>query len=532
MTEYSKEQLNQLNKDELIQLVLSRQTEMLQMDRNIQLILEQLADSKRHRFGRSTEKLEMDQQISFQEIDGTIVFFNEAEAIVDEEAAQDEKTAKTKVPRPRGKRERDLKDLPVEIIEHTMPEEQLVELFGENGWKRLPDEISRRYRFVPAEIKVEEHHIAVYSGKKDDKIIRADHPQPLLKGSLVSESLEAAILNAKYVNALPFYRQEREFECYGVHISRQDMANWTIQCAERYLAIMYDYLHSKLYTFSVLQADETTVFVNKDGRPAGSKSYMWLYRTVESVQKEQILLYEYQKTRNSNHPRTFLKSFHGICITDGYQVYHTLEQEREDLQIAGCWAHVRRRYDEALKALPKEKRNQSTAHRGLVMIQAIYRNEKPLKELSAEERRERRQLSVKPLVEAYFTWVHATIGQVMPKSKLWEGLNYSINQERYLKVFLENGNVPIDNNASERSIRSFCIGRKNFVMIDTLHGAAASAIIYSIAETAKANGLKPYEYFELLLTEIPKHLDDDDLNFCEKLLPWSKDLPEKCRKKQ
>ena len=489
MTEYSKEQLNQLNKDELIQLVLSRQTEMLQMDRNIQLILEQLADSKRHRFGRSTEKLEMDQQISFQEIDGTIVFFNEAEAIVDEEAAQDEKTAKTKVPRPRGKRERDLKDLPVEIIEHTMPEEQLVELFGENGWKRLPDEISRRYRFVPAEIKVEEHHIAVYSGKKDDKIIRADHPQPLLKGSLVSESLEAAILNAKYVNALPFYRQEREFERYGVHISRQDMANWTIQCAERYLAIMYDYLHSKLYTFSVLQADETTVFVNKDGRPAGSKSYMWLYRTVESVQKEQILLYEYQKTRNSNHPRTFLKSFHGICITDGYQVYHTLEQEREDLQIAGCWAHVRRRYDEALKALPKEKRNQSTAH-------------------------------------------HATIGQVMPKSKLWEGLNYSINQERYLKVFLENGNVPIDNNASERSIRSFCIGRKNFVMIDTLHGAAASAIIYSIAETAKANGLKPYEYFELLLTEIPKHLDDDDLNFCEKLLPWSKDLPEKCRKKQ
>ena len=376
MTEYSKEQLNQLNKDELIQLVLSRQTEMLQMDRNIQLILEQLADSKRHRFGRSTEKLEMDQQISFQEIDGTIVFFNEAEAIVDEEAAQDEKTAKTKVPRPRGKRERDLKDLPVEIIAHTMPEEQLVELFGENGWKRLPDESSRRQRCVPAEIKVEEHHIAVFRGKKVDKSIRADHPQPLLKGSLVSESLEAAILNAKYVNALPFYRQEREFERYGVHISRQDMANWTIQCAERYLAIMYDYLHSKLYTFSVLQADETTVFVNKDGRPAGSKSYMWLYRTVESVQKEQILLYEYQKTRNSNHPRTFLKSFHGICITDGYQVYHTLEQEREDLQIAGCWAHVRRRYDEALKALPKEKRNQSTAHRGLVMIQAIYRNEK------------------------------------------------------------------------------------------------------------------------------------------------------------
>ena len=153
-----------------------------------------------------------------------------------------------------------------------------------------------------------------------------------------------------------------------------------------------------------------------------------------------------------------------------------------------------------------------------------------LQDLPSEECLKRRQLSVKPLVEAYFAWVHETIPQVLPKSKVWEGLQYSIHQEPYLKVFLHNGKVPMDNNAAERSIRSFCIGKKNFVMIDTVHGAKASAIICSIAETAKANGLKPYDYFEFLLTEIPKHMEDTDLSFCEDLLPWSPALPEKCRK--
>ena len=164
------------------------------------------------------------------------------------------------------------------------------------------------------------------------------------------------------------------------------------------------------------------------------------------------------------------------------------------------------------------------------MIQAIYREEGCLKDLPPEERLTRRRNSVKPLVEAYFAWVHEKVGQVAEKSKTWEGLQYSLNQEKYLKVFLEDGEVPMDNNASEQSIRSFCIGKKNFMMIDTIHGARASAMIYSIAETAKANNLKPYDYFEYLLTEIPKHMEDTDLSFCEELLPWSPSLPEKCRK--
>ncbi len=530
--EYTEEKLENMDKETIIQLFLSQQNQLRNIDKNLQLVLEQLADSKRQRFGRSSEKHEVENQISFMEVDGKVVFFNEAEAVAGESAGStgSDEIPRKKIQKKKGKREQDLEGLPVVVVEHTMTAEELADTFGESGWKQLPDEVYRRYRFTPAKIEVEEHHVAVYAGKNEDKIIKAGHPGYLLKGSLVSPSLEAAVMNAKYVNALPLYRQEKEFERYGIAISRQDMAYWTVQCAERYLAILYDYLHKKLYDYHVLQADETPVAVNKDGRPAGSKSYMWVYRTSQMYSGRQIVLYEYQKTRNASHPREFLKDFNGICVTDGYQVYHTVEKEREDLRVAGCWSHARRRYDEAVKALPKSRQKDSRAYLALTMIQAIYREEKQLKDLPAKDRKDRRQLSVRPLVEAYFTWVRENLLKVPQKSKTWEGFQYSINQEKYLKVFLDDGEVPMDNNAAEQSIRGFCIGKKNWVMIDTIAGAKSSAIIYSIAETAKANSLKPYDYIEYLLTEIPKHMDDTDLSFCEDLLPWSPNLPERCRK--
>nr|WP_300817805.1 IS66 family transposase [uncultured Acetatifactor sp.] len=503
--EYTEEKLNSLDKETIIQLFLSQQEQLKQIDHNLQLVLEQVADLKRHRFGSSSEKHEPDEQISFMEMDGKIVFFNEPEAVADEETGETSETVpRRKSKKKQGKREEDLEGLPVVVVEHSMTEAELERLFGKEGWKQLPDEVYRRYGFTPAKVEVEEHHVKVYAGKKTDEIVKSPHPECLLRGSLVSPSLEAAIMNAKYVNAAPLYRQEQEFKRYGLHISRQNMANWTIQCADRYLAVLYDCLHEKMYGYHVLKADETPVLVNRDGRPAGSKSYMWVYRTGRMYTDRQIVLYEYQRTRNASHPREFLKDFSGICVTDGYQVYHTIENEREDLVIAGCWSHARRRFDEAVKALPKAKQKDSRAYLALTMIQAIYREEKQLKELPAQERQNRRQLNVKPLVEAYFVWVRENLSKVPQKSKTWEGFSYSLNQEKYLKVFLDDGEVPMDNNAAEQSIRGFCIGKKNWVMIDTVAGAKSSAIIYSIAETAKANNLKPYDYFEYLLTEIPK----------------------------
>ena len=183
-----------------------------------------------------------------------------------------------------------------------------------------------------------------------------------------------------------------------------------------------------------------------------------------------------------------------------------------------------------MKTLPKDKQKSSLAYLALKQIQAIYREENKLASMTTEERLKHRQLTVKPLVDAYFAWAKQKLFSVTPKSKTANGLTYSLNQEKYLRTFLEDGEVPMDNNSAEQAIRPFCVGKKNWVMIDTIAGAEASAIIYSIAETAKANNLKPYNYFEYLLTEIPKHMDDHDVSFCEDLLPWSDKLPAECRK--
>lgn len=534
---YTEEQLNNVDKSFLIQLLLQQQEQLNALTKELhasnekmQLLMEQVILGKQNRFGRSSEKMEDTSQICFREVNGTIVFFNEAEAVCDLNAAEPEdlELKSPKQPKRKGKKEADLSGLPVRRIDHYLSAEELEAEFGVRGWKQLPDAISRKYHFVPAKVEVEEHHIGVYASKTDEHMVKADHPKTLLHGSLVSPSLGAAIINGKYVNAVPLYRLEQEFQRYGLQITRQNMANWCIRLAEEYLSILYDYLHKELYFYHVIQADETPVLVNHDGRKAGSKSWMWVYRSGHLYQKRQIVLYEYQQTRNASHPREFLKGYDGICVTDGYQVYHTLEKELEELTIAGCWVHCRRRFDEALKLISKSYQKESNAFLLMKQIQAIYREEGKLKDLSSDERLKQRQAVIKPLVDAFFAYLKTI--NVSKKDKFGDAVGYALNQEKYLRVFLTDGDVPIDNNASERAIRGFCIGKKNWQMIDTIHGAKSSAIIYSIVETAKANNLKPYDYVQYLLEEILKHMDDRDCSFLEDLLPWSEKLPAEIRK--
>ena len=197
-----------------------------------------------------------------------------------------------------------------------MTEEELTEEFGENGWKQLPDAISKRYRFIPSKGRNRRTSCwRLCKNKKDGRILKADHPKALLHGSLVSPTIAAAIINGKYVNAIPLYRLEQEFSRYGLTITRQNMANWMIRLGESYLAVLYDYLHQKIYDYHVIQADETPVLVNRDGRSAGSKSYMWVYRSGHLYADKQIVLYDYHKARNSSHPREFLRDYSGICVT-------------------------------------------------------------------------------------------------------------------------------------------------------------------------------------------------------------------------
>ena len=534
---YTEEQLNSVDKSFLIQLLLQQQEQLEAITKDLhasnekmQLLMEQVILGKQKRFGRSSEKMEDTSQICFCEVDGTIVFFNEAEAVCDLNAAEPEdlELKLPKQPKRKGKKEADLSGLPVRRIDHYLSEEELEAEFGVKGWKQLPDAISRKYYFVPAKVEVEEHHIGVYASKTDEHMVKADHPKALLHGSLVSPSLGAAIINGKYVNAVPLYRLEQEFQRYSLRITRQNMANWCIRLAEEYLSILYDYLHKELYFYHVIQADETPVLVNHDGRKAGSKSWMLVYRSGQLYQQRQIVLYEYQQTRNASHPREFLKGYDGICVTDGYQVYHTLEKELEELTIAGCWVHCRRRFDEALKLIPKSYQKESNAFLLMKQIQAIYREEGKLNNLSSDERLKQRQAVIKPLVDAFFAYLKTI--NVSKKDKFGDAVGYARNQEKYLRVFLTDGDVPIDNNASERAIRGFCIGKKNWQMIDTIHGAKSSAIIYSIVETAKANNLKPFDYVQHLLEEIPKHMNDKDCSFLEDLLPWSEKLPAGIRK--
>ena len=534
---YTEEQLNSVDKSFLIQLLLQQQEQLEAITKELhasnekmQLLMEQVILGKQNRFGRSSEKMEDTSQICFREVDGTIVFFNEAEVVCDLNAAEPEDLERKapKQPKRKGKKEVDLSGLSFRRIDHYLSEEELEAEFGVKGWKQLPDAISRKYHFVPAKVEVEEHHIGVYASKTDEHMVKADHPKALLQGSLVSPSLGVAIINGKYVNAVPLYRLEQEFQRYGLQITRQNMANWCIRLAEEYLSMLYDHLHKELYFYHVIQADETPVLVNHDGRKAGSKSWMWVYRSGHLYQKRQIVLYEYQQTRNASHPREFLKGYDGICVTDGYQVYHTLEKELEELTIAGCWVHCRRRFDEALKLIPKSYQKESHAFLLMKQIQAIYREEGKLNDLSSDERLKQRQAIIKPLVDAFFAYLKTI--NVSKKDKFGDAVGYAQNQEKYLRVFLTDGDVPIDNNASERAIRGFCIGKKNWQMIDTIHGAKSSAIIYSIVETAKANNLKPFDYVQHLLEEIPKHMNDKDCSFLEDLLPWSEKLPAEIRK--
>ena len=543
MKQLSSSELNNMSKDEMAAMILQMQKQQLelqqlqaqmeqiqlQLQQQISTLNEKIAIMNARHFGRSTEKLST--------LPGQMNIFNEADAAAAEaiaEPAIEQVILRRK--KQKGKRKEDLSRLPKRIENHELNKEQLKEIFGENGWKRLPDEVYSRVEYQPAVKEVVEHHVAVYAAKKADvdTIVRADRPVDLLRNSIATPSLVAAIMNAKYTNAIPLYRIAQDFEQSDMILGRATMANWVIRCAERYLSLVYDRLREHLCQNDVLQVDETTCQVTKDGRSSDAKSYMFVYRTSELSVGKPVILYQYSKTRSRSSVQRFLEGFSGILMSDAFSGYKALDKEEPDIRAAFCWAHARRDYADALKALKgdaKDLAHETIAHKALTQIAAIYKAESELKNESIEKRKIRRHKEVLPLVEAYFAWVREQEPATVLSEKTRDGLKYSLNQEKYLRVFLENGEVPIDNSATERAIRPFTIGRANWHIIDTIHGAQASAMIYSLVETAKANKLKIYEYLKHLLAEIPKHMDDTSLDFLENLLPWSETLPEECRKK-
>ncbi len=539
---FTSEELNIMDSKAKDDIIYQMQDRLDKLEQDYENLIEQVRLANQQRFGRHTEKLEA--------LTGQICFFNEAEACYDVNKPEPtieetiiEAKKKPRKSKKKGQREEDLKNFPQEEFSHDVPDEKLLDTFGKGNWRSMPDEVFWQLRFEPAKWIAEKHVIKVYvgtDGMHQDEFLRGDHPNTLFRGSIATPSLEAAIINAKYVNANPLDRIARDFQTNGLNLSKQTMSNWTVTAAERYFTPVYELMKSTSLKTHVNQCDETVVEVIHDGRPAGSKSYMWVHVTGELSPGPKVILYEYQKTRHSDHPKEYYKDFHGILVTDGLEQYHKIARELEGLTNANCFAHARRSYADAIKAMGKgneELIRGSIAYQALVRIGAIYDLEGSLKGLSPKERLKERQTQVKPLVEEYFAWVKERLSDttVIPKGKTASGLKYSVNQEEYLKVFLNDGEVPIDNSACERALRNFTIGRKNWMTINTVRGAQASAIIYSITETARANNLNVYYYISHLLTELPKLIDKDgniDQSMLEPLMPWSKSLPADCHSKR
>lgn len=537
--QYTIEELHNMSQKEMAMIILSQQEQLNTLNDNIEKLIEQIRISNQARFGRRSEKLDViDGQMSLFDI------FDEAEVLSDpsvEEPSAEIVVNAHKRKKQKGKRDADLEGFPTEDCPHPVSEEELVAFYGEGNWRQLPSETYKRLRYEPASWTVEVHTVDVYvgtGGNHQDEFLRGNRPKDLLRNSIVTPSLGGAVLNGKFVNAMPLNRISQEFERNGLTISRQTLANWVI-AFDRYLKPVWNEMKKQLLQLPVVHADETPTLVVQDGRPTPGKSYMWVHRSGEFFKDKQIILYEYQKTRHHKHPSEFYRDYKGILLTDGLQQYHLVESEVEGLTNANCWAHARRDYADACKAVDKkhlQAMKTSIPHQALELIGAIYHAEEKLKDLTAEERLKQRKITVQPLVGAYFAWVREQLAShTLLKGKGLDGLKYSINQEKYLKVFLTDGNVPIDNSAAERAIRPFCIGKKNWVLINSIKGAEASATAYSLAESAKANGLKPYKYFEYLLSVLPEHMDLDgniDPSVLEQVVPWSKTLPEDCYRRR
>lgn len=536
-TKHTFEELNNCSREELITMVLMMQGQLDTLNENIERLIEQVRLSNSYRFGKQTETL--------SSIDGQLSFFDEAEAFCDLSAAEpeaDEVLPKKRTPKKKGQRELDLKEFPEEIIPaYSVPEEELDAFYGKGNWRRMPDETYKRLRHEPESWTVEIHTVEVYvgtDGDHQDEFMRGERPKDLLRNSIVTPSLLSSIINVKYVNSSALHRVEQEFERNGVNISRQTMSNWIIRCSEKYFTPFVERMKQEMLSLPVTQSDETPTQVIADSDRPNSKCYMWVHRTGEFYTDRPIVVYEYQKGRDHHKPLEFYKDYKGVIVTDGLQQYHLVAEKLADVTNANCWAHARRGFADAVKIAdkkdPKAVKN-SVAYQALEKIGEFYNADTELKELSSEERLQKRQEKIKPLVEDFLKWVKKQVAEcsVPPKSKTGEALQYILNQEKYLMVFLENGDVPIDNSASERAIRTFCLGKKNWMFHNTANGASASALVYSISETAKLNNLRPYYYFKYILTELPKLCDENgniDPAELEYLMPWSTSLPEECRK--
>jgi len=498
--------------DALQKMVMHLQQQLSDTEQKHQRLLEQFRLAQNKRFGASSEGHP-----------GQGELFNEAESLAEEaDTESQDNTTTVTYERKQSKRQKLPEDLPRERIVHDIDDADKVCGCCAGALHHMGDDISEKLEFIPAQVKVIEHVRPKYACKACEdngtrnQIKQAPMPSAIIPKGYATPSLLAQVITSKYQYGLPLYRQESMFKQYGIDMSRKTLSDWMLRCSDK-LQLLYDRLKVIQLEQPVIHADETTVNVVGDNNV---KSYMWLYATGADSPKDTlidsdikpIVLFDYHNSRASRCTVEYLDGYQGYLQVDGYVGYHHTQAT-----LVGCWAHARRKFHEA--KIAQGKKPSGKADMALSTIQKLYRIETQIKSLPIAERYRLRQEKSLPILDKFKQWLYTSEQQVLPKTKLGEAILYTLNQWDKLITFTHNGQLNIDNNRAERCIKPFVIGRKNWLFRQTTKGAHASAVLYSVIETAKANGIIPFDYLMHVLSEI--HQPDVDI---DTLLPWNVSL--------
>lgn len=464
-------------------------------------------------FGRSSEKRSAEDVSPDQ---GRLVF-NEAEALNDTPAASTAPETVAIAQHERKKRGRKAisAELPrIEVI-HDLPESEKRCSHDGTELERIGYETAEQLDYVPAKLRVIRHVRLKYACpccRQGVKVAAA--PAQLLPKSQASPGLLAHITTAKYIDGLPLYRQEQQFERLGIELPRATMARWMIELGQTHVVPLINLLNDQLLEAPVVHMDETTVQVLKSAKAPTSGHWMWVRAT--GPPSRRIVLFDHDPSRGGQVPKRLLAGYQGILLTDGYEPYEAVVAA-QSLVHAGCMAHVRRRFEEARKVQASSGAD-SRARIALDSIGELYRIERTIKTAEPEERLAVRSARCEPLMTRFHAWLEELAPQVLPQSVLGKAVHYALKQWSKLCVFLTHPAVPLDNNRCENAIRPFVVGRKAWLFSDTIAGATASANLYSLVETARANGIEPHGYLVQVFARLPAARTLEDF---EALLPWN-----------
>ncbi|NMF07976.1 IS66 family transposase [Clostridium beijerinckii] len=494
------------------------------LEHNVELLTQAVLHASKQRFGASSEKT--------PKIDGQCSLLDEiVDGIPDETKIINIKEHKRPV-RKKGDREKLIKALPHQVVECVLnDDEALCKICGSDlkviGKKKVRSEME----YIPPKLIIKDYYQYVYKcvecGKNDinpyDSIYCAPVPAPVLTHSVASPSIIAWIMYQKYMMSLPLYRQEKEFKRMGAELKRDMMANWIIRSSEYWLKPLYELMRKQLLKASIIMSDETTWQVNKEkDKKASSKSYIWIHRT-GTCEGPPIILYQYTRSRSGDHAKVFLEGFNGYHVSDAYAGYEKVEGITRCL----CFSHLRRYYLEAIPLDSSKKEIQGSGGAvGRAYCDKLFKFERKWKELSPEERKKNRLIYSVPVLDAFFAWAEKTFtNQTMLKKALY----YTLNHKKYFTNFLLDGRIPLSNNLSEIAVKPVAITRKNSLFSDSPSGAEASAIIFSIINTAAANNLDAYKYLKYIFCQLPNINFASNDSVLEEYLPWADQVQLECK---